>query len=133
MFGALFDENGAELAKTIELPWRNNAPNISCIPPKEYVCTYNYSPAFKRNLYILLNVSGRSGIRIHPGSYAGAKDFGFRSDFLGCISFGSAISFDHVRQQHILTGTRVKIMQIERMLEYKDFILNITGEFAEII
>lgn len=131
MFGRL-EENGSEICKTIELPWRNNQSNISCIPTGTYKCKWTWSPAFKRSMYILENVPQRSGIRIHKGSYAGAVDKGFRTDFLGCISFGRGIVYDSVNEQHILHTTAVTVAHFEEDVNHKDFTLTIRGEFDPI-
>lgn len=130
MFGILHDSDGVQLACSIELPWRDNRRNISCIPVGRYKCKYTWSPAFKRYMYILLDVPDRSGIRIHKGSYAGATDHGFRADFLGCISFGQG--YTSIGEQRILHTTAATIARLEDMLNKEDFLLDITGEFSPI-
>lgn len=57
--------------RSIELPWLNNAPKVSCIPPGLYHMTYVHSPKYKRKLWRLHDVPNRAGILIHPGNYAG--------------------------------------------------------------
>lgn len=74
---------------TLELPWKDNQVNVSCIPPGEYQAVWNYSPTFERMLYLLQDVPGRTGIRIHPGNRAGDTAEGFVSDSAGCILLGS--------------------------------------------
>jgi len=66
------------LACTIELPWRQNARRISCIPEGVYAVRKRYSEKFKWHL-VLLEVPGRSGILIHPANDA-AKEL------QGCIA-----------------------------------------------
>lgn len=65
---------------TLELPWKNNQRSISCIPKGTYKVTTTYSNRFKKNLWEVLNVPGRSGIRIHAANYA--------SQLEGCIALG---------------------------------------------
>ena len=60
---------GELLACTIELPWRQNARCISCIPKGVYAVRKRYSEKFKWHL-VLLEVPGRSGILIHPANDA---------------------------------------------------------------
>lgn len=72
-----------------ELPWRNNASNLSCIPPGIYVATYSPSALFKRNVYHLQNVPGRSAVEIHIGNWFGDTTLGFKSDVLGCTVVGT--------------------------------------------
>lgn len=76
---------------TIELPWRDNKPNISCIPGGEYECRLVYSPRFKRNLYTVLGVPGRSCIRIHAANHAGDVSKGYISHLHGCIAPGMRV------------------------------------------
>lgn len=130
MLGKLRDFDGEFLAHSIELPWRDNTPNISCIPTGTYKCLWTYSPRFKREMYILQGVEGRSGIRIHKGSYAGATDYGYRADFLGCISFGRG--YAQIGKQILLHTTTVTISRLEEKLNREDFTLNIIGEFSPI-
>ena len=130
MFGKLTDSEHTLLAYSIELPWRNNQQNISCIPVGRYLCKWTWSPAFRRYMYLVTDVPGRSGIRIHKGSYAGATDYGFRADFLGCISFGRG--YTQLGKQVILHTTAVTIADLEDALGKKDFWLNIVGEHSPI-
>ena len=73
---------------TVELPWRENTPMISCIPADEYVALWDYSKRFKRDRYRLQNTSPRTGILIHPANFGGDKTKGWRCDLSGCIGLG---------------------------------------------
>lgn len=64
---------------SLELPWRNNLPNISCIPEGEYKCK-PYSSAKYNNVYEVTGVMNRSYILIHIGN--------FTTDTRGCILVG---------------------------------------------
>jgi Family of unknown function (DUF5675) len=66
--------------KTLELPWRDNKTNISCVPAGSYLATYIFSNAFKKNLFILHNVPGRDAVEIHIGNDV--------EDTHGCILIG---------------------------------------------
>lgn len=74
-------------AKIIELPWKDNAPKISCIPTGKYKCIYRYSKKYKGH-YLLLNVPGRSWVLIHNGTFAGDVEAGFKTHSEGCIIIG---------------------------------------------
>ena len=52
---------------TMEPPWADNRPNVSCIPPGEYPCHWHKSPRYGW-VYAVLEVPGRSHILIHPGN-----------------------------------------------------------------
>lgn len=73
---------------TGELPDRNNANNVSCIPHDTYSCVFTFSPRFHRKLYLLEGVKGRSGIRIHPANFMGDKEKGLLCHLNGCIALG---------------------------------------------
>jgi len=66
---------------TLELPWRNNQDNISCIPYGIYTCKKIKSPKFGI-CYEILNVPNREKILIHWGNYL--------KDILGCVEIGLA-------------------------------------------
>jgi hypothetical protein len=57
--------NGVGLCHTIELPWRNNEHQVSCIPEGRYELVKRYSPKFKWHLWVQ-NVPNRDLILIHP-------------------------------------------------------------------
>lgn len=67
---------------TLELPWKSNTKNISCIPMGTYDCVPHNSARFK-NIYRLLDVPGRSGILIHIGNYL--------KEIEGCILPGRGV------------------------------------------
>lgn len=66
--------------KTLELPWRDNQRNISCIPKGEYQVMKHYSPRYGYTFW-LKDVPNRSEILIHQGNY--------NRDTQGCILPGS--------------------------------------------
>ena len=90
--GDVFDENGDLICHMLELPWRDNTPCLSCIPP----LIYNLSPWSSRkyrNALHVQNVPGRSAILIHGGNLAGDTTMNWLTHSLGCqlpcTSFGS--------------------------------------------
>lgn len=74
-------------ARTIELPWKNNQSNISCIPAAEYLAVYRYSPKFKHH-YWIQKVPDRGWILTHNGIWAGDTDLGFKTHSHGCVIMG---------------------------------------------
>ena len=61
--------NGAVISSTIELPWKNNEPRISCIPEGKYGLVKRYSPHHQWH-FELKDVPGRQLILIHPANDA---------------------------------------------------------------
>lgn len=80
--------DGRWFCHTLELPWRDNAPRVSCIPPGSYRIAVKNSPRFGR-VYRLYSVPGRSEILIHSGNWAGDVALGYRSHVQGCILLGN--------------------------------------------
>lgn len=72
----LFKET--ELCKTVELPWKNNQPRISCIPPGTYRLRKRCSPKFKSHFEVM-EVPDRKYILFHSANDA-AKEL------RGCIA-----------------------------------------------
>jgi len=83
-FGELIIEDDGFVCYTCEPPWKDNKPQISCIPAGEYkVRTWN-SKKFPRT-FRLFDVPGRDAILIHTGNMAGDKEKGYLRHSLGCI------------------------------------------------
>ena len=115
---------GKTTLHSLELPWKDNKANVSCIPTGKYKCLWTYSPAFGRMMYILEAVPKRSGIRIHSGNYAGDKNLGYKSNLLGCISFGTKLGV--LSGQKVVLNSVVAVRQLESAMNKQPFILNIS-------
>ena len=76
-------------AHSLELPDRDNAPNISCIDPGIYVAKLQMSARFGYQVYVLQNVPGRANCEMHDGNWAGDVSLGWKSDVEGCTVFGT--------------------------------------------
>lgn len=72
------EHEGKLICHTIELPWKDNKPKISCIPEGEYFITKRYSRKFGWHLE-LLQVHNRSLILFHPANNA-------QRELQGCIA-----------------------------------------------
>ena len=74
--------------KTLELPYKNNKPDVSCIPEGVYTVKKITRPDGRPGLHIQ-DVPGRTKILIHTGNYAA----GDHPDILGCILVGLKYSY----------------------------------------
>ncbi len=86
-FGDLVLDTGLAL-KSIELPWRDDLPDKSCIPPGVYQFEWLWSRAHGCNLYHLINIPNRNAVEIHAANVAGDVDKDLFSQLLGCIAPG---------------------------------------------
>ena len=68
-------------SESIERGDNNNKANISCIPADTYSLVLEYSPRFKKMLWEVKGVKGRSECKFHAANYSRQLN--------GCISLGS--------------------------------------------
>ena len=120
-FGEMKCPNLTQLS-TLELPWRNNTPFISCIPCGEYQCELVSTRKYKK-VYQVLDVPGRTGILIHWGNWAGDKSKGLRSNVEGCILLG--FRRWQIEGQLGVDRSRNAIKSFHSALESKPFTLRI--------
>lgn len=71
--------DGNEICQTLELPWRNNISNGSCIESGVYFCQRKISPKFGE-VFEVLNVRHREDILLHIGN--------FLKNSTGCVLLG---------------------------------------------
>lgn len=76
---------GGQVVHTVELPWRDNARQLSCIPPGAYTCELVNSPKFGR-VYGVQAVPGRSHVLIHAANVGGDTTQGWATQLQGCIA-----------------------------------------------
>lgn len=84
IFGILLID-GRPYFTTLELPWKDNARNVSCIPPGVYHATKMYSQKFSKDVYVLNDVPGRDLIEFHIGNTV--------KDTNGCILLGMQYNY----------------------------------------
>lgn len=97
---------------TIERPWLNNQPFVSCIPEGFYLCR-PYSSAKYPDVYEIVGVPGRDKILIHVANYA--------KDVQGCIGLGLGISTDRL----MVTSSRDALSAFKNLIGSESFYLNI--------
>ena len=109
---------------TLELPWRNNTRNLSCIPAGEYDVTIRISPRFGV-VYWILKVDGRSYILIHSGNWAGDTQKGLNTHTNGCILLGEKRGY--LAGQRAVLNSRRAIRRFMEKLQGEDFKLHIVS------
>jgi len=80
--GEMLKDN-EHLCYTLELPWKDNQHNISCIPTGTYTVVKRTSPKHGVHFHIT-NVPNRSYILIHVANYV--------SDLRGCVAPGASLT-----------------------------------------
>lgn len=83
-------DDGKEIfsCDTLELPWRNNKTDISCVMDGYYPLIASFSPKHQASLYHLKDVPGRQYVEIHSANLAGDIEKGYVSQLLGCLAPG---------------------------------------------
>ena len=113
-YGVLLNE-GIPFALTLERPWLENMPNVSCIPAGRYRAIRHVSPRFGETFWIQ-DVPGRSEILFHKGNIADHSQ--------GCILIGEA--FNHVLGEPGITQSAQGFSEFMRLLEGRnEFDINI--------
>lgn len=112
-FGVLVVDN-YPFCVTLELPWLNNEPKISCIPAGDYRVDLTYSTRFKQYMYRLEDVPKRSGILIHAGNDGGGSD----ADTEGCILLGMGYGIVPGKSQQLgVVSSRMAYNKFMKALE----------------
>ena len=111
---------------TLELPWRDNQKQISCIPSGEYNVEIRLSNKYGR-VYWVRNVPNRTYILIHSGNYAGDVSKGFKSHVMGCILLGKSNGF--LGGQVAVLNSRITVRAFMEELNYEPFMLKIQETF----
>ena len=72
-------KDGIAFAVTLERPWKDNEPSVSCIPASTYDCK-RYSSEMYPNTFEITGVPGRTKILFHKGNEI--------PDTIGCVLVG---------------------------------------------
>lgn len=105
---------GGESIWTLECPWKDNVPNISCIPEGLYGMTRDTFKDRYPNYRVVNPPPGRYGIEIHRGNYA--------KDLQGCI----AVGLDLGSQWNIMNSEEALDWLMEALEEEQNVLLHIT-------
>lgn len=115
---------------TGELPWRDNRSSVSCIPDGTYLCSWNYSNEFRREMYGLHAVPGRDGIRFHAANFCGDRENPkLKSELKGCIALGLSVGPLYGQKALLSSGEAVKLF--EKLLGKESFTLKISKQLGQ--
>lgn len=114
-FGFLYTDESKYY--TLELPWRDNERNNSCIPVGEYECEFmpSSSSGKYKSVYHVKGVEGRDGILIHNGNLP--------EHTKGCVLLGSKIG--PLGGRAAVLGSRTAMKRFVREMEEKNFKLKV--------
>lgn len=104
--------------QTVELPWKDNEPNVSCIPDGRYKCERINHPKFGI-CFAVRDVPKREGILIHAAN--------FSKQLKGCIAPGlttADIDGDGVMD---VTSSKAAMQQLTDTIKSQYFTLTITS------
>ena len=117
--GLLF-VNDTRVACTLELPWKTNQVDISCIPEGIFRCEYRDSPSKGRRIHVL-DIEGRDHCMFHSGNWC--------RQILGCILPGLAFRPYDKNEDMMVESSKPALRKLEALVpdDGSDIALTITG------
>lgn len=103
--------------QTLELPWKNNASNISCVPLGTYNCIWSYIHSLSEYHYQLQGVKDRTGVFIHEGNY--------NTDVQGCILLGNSYGDINNDGETDILNSRTTLAKFEALMKQQSFTLKV--------
>lgn len=116
--------DGNRLCFTIELPWLQNKPQISCIPEGRYELEKRYSEHFGWHL-LLQQVKGRELILIHPGNDA-------MKELKGCIAPVSILTAEGKGLQSRIALDKIKAIVFPEVEKENKAFITIKSNYHEV-
>ncbi|WP_139164048.1 DUF5675 family protein [Desulfoluna spongiiphila] len=112
---------------TLELPWRENRPNVSCIPPGTYPMEWRVTP--RRASYHIRQVPHRTYILVHSGNYAGDIRKGLKTHVEGCVLLGRRMGW--LNGQRAVLVSRATVRQFNNLMAGRDAQLTIIDPWGK--
>ena len=110
--------NETPFCVSLELCWKDNQRDISCIPEGMYNVELTFSPHFEKQLYLIKNVQDRDGIRIHSANVD--------RQLLGCQAYAESFGKIYTSgQEEIAIMNSGKTMQRFMQIMNNEFIIEI--------
>lgn len=101
----LVDGHFEILCNSLELPWNNNTPKISCIPEGYYKVVPDSTG--KHQYFRVIDVPNRSFIEIHEGNIV--------SNSQGCILLGTKKQFHNATGYYYLSNSKEACDKLKRL------------------
>jgi len=116
--GYVLDDNGIIIYEfnTLELPFKDNKRNISCIPIGDYLVKKRYSKKFKTHFHIQ-DVPNRKWILIHRGN--------FHTQIRGCCIVGNDLNYINDDNYIDVANSSKTMLKLLKILP-KEFELQVT-------
>jgi len=103
----------------LERAWKNNEPNVSCIPLGEYDCVLEHSPSFDKLLWEIYGVDGRTECKFHAAN--------FWNELNGCIGLGTQLL-------HLGFDNELDLTNSERTMElFHETLRPMNGKIVKLI
>jgi hypothetical protein len=96
---------------TLELPYKDNKKQISCIPKGTYRSSVGVSNTKGQVVYVK-GVTNRTGILIHIGNYS--------KDTLGCILVGKKITYSETLKEHYIEMSGITISELINVINKEE-------------
>ncbi len=112
------DSTGKQVLKlfTVELPWKNNEKNVSCIPAGRYECERINHAKFGL-CFAIRNVKGRDGVLIHAAN--------FSRQLQGCIAPGLTLADIDKDGTMDVTSSKDAMLRLTDTIKQQYFTLHI--------
>jgi Family of unknown function (DUF5675) len=112
--------NGEKICSTIELPWKENQSQVSCIPEGNYELRKRYTPRLGKH-FILMNVPQRSFILMHAANDA-------LKELRGCIAPVSNLTGEGKGSQSRIALAKVVRLVYPELEKGKQILLTIQSK-----
>lgn len=113
---------GQRVCSSIELPWLDNHRRVSCIPEGRYELRRRFTEKHRHHL-VVMDVSGRDAILIHPANDA-------KKELLGCIAPVTVLTGPGKGSESRLANEKLKILVMAAFDRGEKVFINIKSKVS---